>query len=243
METLLLTWTIAPHKNITWYKSTTLVPKERYNEYIQTIIFYITQSDFAQIVFCENSNACFHNLELVQELCKIYNKTFELLQFCGDTQKVIDLWYWYWDAECMDFAFDHSKLLRNCENFYKISGRYKVSNINIIIKKYIYDSNVFYQASPIWFFTIMTWFIKINKHFYKKHFYNLKYLCKKSKILEVIYWEAIKGNKSFTYMWIYPRFLHLSWRKYMIKVIESKLNYIWLAYFNTIIRKFILIHK
>ncbi|MDD3645904.1 MAG: hypothetical protein PHH06_00690 [Candidatus Gracilibacteria bacterium] len=183
METLLLTGTISPSKDIKkqGYKSTSIKPKERYFEYINSIIYYITQSDFKNIVFCENSNYNFKDLDLINELCKLYNKNFELLQFNGDHKKSLELGYGYGDGECMDFAVDNSQVIKSSKNWYKISGRYIIKNINEIIKIFK-DKNVYFFKGTnidlanfsIALFSISTYFFKTNSLFYKENLYNIK---------------------------------------------------------------------
>lgn len=242
METLLLTWTIAPDEKILkqWYNSTSLIPEKRYFEYIDTIIYYIINSKFTKIIFCENSNYYFKDLESIKSLCKIYNKNFELLQFNWDNSKTLELWYWYWDAECMDYAFDNSNMLKNSKNWYKISWRYKVININKMLDYYKKNDNVIYKSTPLWFFLIMTWFIKLNNNYYKKYFYGIKNKCNRNKMLEVLFWEQIKNEKTYKYMWMYPKLSHISYFKYMKFVIRAKLNYMWINYIFIILRKILI---
>ena len=240
METVLLTWTISPNKEIgdkLWYKSTSLDPKVRYFSYIDTIVYYILNSKFTHIVFCENSNYPFEDKKLIEDLCYIYNKHFELLQFVWDHKKTLEKWYGYGDGECMDYAVDHSKLLKESKTWYKITWRYKISNINKIIDTYHGAKNIFYVASPIGFWTIMTWFIKTNTSNYRHLFYNIKEDVAAQQILEKLYYDRLTPTISYVYMGIYPRFAHISKLHYLLKVIESKLNYLGLHYINIFLRK------
>ena len=76
-QTLLLTWTIKPISEIlsvNSYHSTSLDPEARYSQYIDTIIYYIVNSNFTHIVFCENSNYPIKDYPTILGLAKIYNK-------------------------------------------------------------------------------------------------------------------------------------------------------------------------
>lgn len=193
-ETLLLTWTISPNWDIVkqWYKSASLDPNKRYFEYIDAILYYITQSDFINIIFCENSNFYFQDLNFINHLCEIYNKNFELLQFTWDYQKALDLWYGYWDAECIDYAIDKSLILRNVKNWYKISWRYKCMNINKIIYNQNKQDIAFFKWVNFSYFSICTAFFKCNNSFYNLYLYNSWEKMNKNLPLEMIFYISLR---------------------------------------------------
>jgi hypothetical protein len=199
-ETLLLTWTITPAPAIVlqWYTSSTLNPDERYFQYIDTILYYITQSDFNNIVFCENSN---HNIndqdmELLHSLSLLYNKKLEFLCFAGNIQKTIELWYGYWDNECIDFACNNSDLLKLSQSWYKISGRYKCTNINTLIQEHKNDSIYFFKWVNRSLFSVCTALFKCNTIFYRENLYNVYDACSslKPKSLESLYYYMLRKN-------------------------------------------------
>ena len=102
MNTLLLTGTVQPYPVVSqsWYSSTSLNPSKRLAEYMDSIIYYISQSAFSYIVFCENSDYAIPaiDLQIIEDLCEYYHKKFELLQFKWDYDMVVKKWYnyWYW---------------------------------------------------------------------------------------------------------------------------------------------------
>lgn len=211
METLLLTWTISPNKKIInqWYKSTSLNPEQRYFEYLDAIIYYISQSNFQNIVFCENSNYLFKDLSLINGLCKIYNKKFELLQFNWNYQKTLDLWYWYWDWEIIDYAIDNSSLLKKSINWYKISGRYICININEIILNHKNSNNIFFKWVNFSFFSVCSAFFKTNNNFYYENLYKLNEKLDKNISLETIYYSKLRKFSLSKTCWnlkIFPKF-------------------------------------
>ena len=213
-EILILTWTISPSKT-QGYKSASITTEIREKQYLKSLIFYITQSDFWKIVFCENSNYKFNKstLDNLIYLSKYFGKEIELLHFKWNYEKVDELWYWYWDWECIDYAFDNSKIFQNNESFYKISWRYIIGNINRMIECYKNNNNFFMRDIPS-FFSMNTWFFKMDSELYKKYFYNIKNsvnhwnkwlkewkISKNSKtkeILETVFYSILYNNNLFS---------------------------------------------
>jgi len=177
MQTLLLTWTIKPNND--WkQKSTVLsdrnffVPEYRLKQYISTILYYITQSNFDNIVFCENSNYGIKNIEDIKNIAKLFNKKFELLQFKWDREKIVKYSYHYWEAEIFDFAFENSNLIQKSAGFFKATWRYIIKNINDLIEDYKNYEYFFYK----WFglnstLCVNTAFFKVSRKFYKENLY------------------------------------------------------------------------
>ncbi len=131
MNTLLLTGTIQPQKNILFLNVTD--PSTRYHQYIQNIARYICNSDAQAIVFCENSWYEITDIGILQWLAKIYGKKLEILQFNGDHEKSVKKGRWFWENEIIEYAIKHSQLIRESWSFIKITGRYRCENINSII--------------------------------------------------------------------------------------------------------------
>lgn len=82
METVLLTGTIAPKSNVPLLKVTD--PLTRYAQYKETIVKYIQDSNFDQIIFCENSGYKIPDQEFLYTTAKKYKKNIEILQFDGN---------------------------------------------------------------------------------------------------------------------------------------------------------------
>ena len=204
-ETLLMTWTISPSKIQKWYQSSTLSSEIRKLQYFKSLLFYITQSNFWKIVFCENSDYKFNESEkhVIWYLSKLYDKEFELLSFKWDFEKTNEVWYWYWEWECIDYAIDNSKLLKNSNTFYKITWRYIIWNINQIIDLYKNDKNIFIRNNIVWYFSMNTAFFKMDKQLYKEFFYNAKKKVNNFKNLsfEVTFYTIIYENNLYKYNW------------------------------------------
>jgi hypothetical protein len=78
---LLLTSTISPHQNIQNKSSQDLDTNRRKQDYLRALIYYITQSDFDEIVFCENSNTYLKEFDDVKKIAEIFGKKIEFLIF------------------------------------------------------------------------------------------------------------------------------------------------------------------
>lgn len=172
METLLLTGTIKPNKEIVkiWYTHN-INSEIRYKTYLDNIIFYLTKTNFSNIVFCENSNYPIKDIKLLEDTAFKYNKKIEILQFSWNEELTLKYGYWYWEAEILDYAFENSILIKNSKNWYKLSWRYLLINSNDIINSYKNDNIYLFKLFRFAFFSICTAFFKINNDFFEKNFY------------------------------------------------------------------------
>ncbi len=171
-NTLLLTWTITPNQYIENKSANDLNIENRKKDYIRALLYYITQSNFSHIIFCENSNTYLEEFESIKNIAKTFNKNLEILTFNWDVNLAINYWYWAWESEIFDYVFENSELLKNSNSFYKITWRYIVKNMNTIIKKLDESENYFHKQ---WLFmtqfTFSTAFFKISKANYQKYLY------------------------------------------------------------------------
>ena len=178
-NTLLLTWTINPYKDIKaqWYPHKIDI-KTRLSEYIDAIIYYISNSNFTHIIFCENSNYSIppQDLEIINSTCDYYNKDFELLQFVSNHTEIKNRWYNYWEGECIDYAFENSRFLKKAKSWYKITWRYKYRNINDIINEWENQEWYFYRFSFPWLYWCVSAIFKCNNEIYEEYLYNAKNL-------------------------------------------------------------------
>lgn len=192
--TLLLTWTINPKIwNTITYKNS-LDPNVRIKEYLKAVYFYVTISDFKNIVFCENSNFnCKEYIDNISYIAKLYNKNFEFIQFMWNHNETITRkTYSYWEWEILDYAFDNSRLLKQSKSRYKITWRYIIYNINDIIKSSEEMENLLFRwLRSLSFFSIDTSFFKVSNEIYKKYLYNTKTLTQKDRCIEKIFYEKL----------------------------------------------------
>ena len=233
-ETVLLTGTIKPNIKIRgwkyWYKWSIDV-NERIMDYYISILFYITYSDFKNIVFCENSNYNFDtqitSLKKIAETC---NKNLEIIQFKWNNDALQKTYYWYWEWEIINYALSKSEILQNCKNWYKITWRYIIGNINSILERNKKDDNLFFRLLfGFWLFTICTAFFKTNNITYNKYLYDINDKLKPWITLESLYYIVLK--KSTIKSWKLSEIPYRIWRdsKYRNTNTYQKLAfYIWL---------------
>lgn len=128
---LLITATILPQdKRFLMIKE----PKQRLQQYLDCLSFFIVKTDVSRIVLCDNSNYDFP-CDMMGALAERYGKKLEIIQFTGNTKKIAVQGKGYGEGELIKYALNHSVLLRKAEYFIKVTGRLKVLNINQIIKK------------------------------------------------------------------------------------------------------------
>lgn len=181
-ETLLLTWCIEPKWTILSKKEHDLVLEKRLKQYINAILHYITISDFENIVFCDNSNYNWEFFTHINSIAKNYNKNFEYITYDGNKNSW-KYWYGYSECELIDYAFENSLFIQKSTNWYKITWRYILKDINKLIST-TRNSNFYFHKQWIFdsFLTVSTSFFKINNTIYqellyKKHteLYNMLY--------------------------------------------------------------------
>lgn len=231
-----LTWTIQPPKNIKNLKNTD--PNSRLREYVDNIIFLIKDSSVEKIVFCESSNYQSSIFSFLQEFASFYWKYFEYLSFKWNSDKVISNGRWYWEQEILEFFIKNSVLLKNEKEFFKLTGRYKIKNINDIIVNEKSKSNVFVKISPF-DSRCNTAFFKSSVSFFTDVFVG----CAEdinddmwiNYQIEWIYQKRLKkSKKAYRCFKKMPIFEALTWSGYVLKenfIIDSVkqlLNILWL---------------
>lgn len=105
-------------------------PNARKNQYIDTIRFYLRKTNL-KILFVENSGN-----DISEVFGKeIDNNRLEILTFYGNEYDR-SLGKGYGEMLIMEYANQHSRFIKNTDFVFKITGRYKILNINMFIKKY-----------------------------------------------------------------------------------------------------------
>lgn len=132
MNTLLITGCIDVSNNIKYLKIKN--KNDRLNQYLETIRWAIEETNFNNIIFCENSNYEYDFDSYVSKLKNINKKNFEYLTFKGDTKNTDKHGKGYGEGEIVKYAYNNSKFLKDSDYFYKLTGRLKIKNINKILK-------------------------------------------------------------------------------------------------------------
>jgi hypothetical protein len=150
-------------------------------------------------VFCDNSNTYLKDFDYLKDLAKRFWKRLEFLIFQWDITLTEKYWYWCGEAEIFDYFFEHSILLKGTESFYKLSGRYILRNVNMVIDKLKNKKDYFRRAmfcTNIFelnnYFMVATAFFKISKEKYEEHLYKKQLsLCISSGIRSEIVWYIL----------------------------------------------------
>ena len=186
----------------------------RLNQYIDSITYYIGNSIFKKIVFCENSNFSYADKKKLYELAIDNGKELEWLSFQGDENNVVKYGKGYGEGEIINYALRNSNLLKTCHIFAKVTGRLVITNINSVIcrrhNQLIVMNEDIYRRKGI-----DTRFYVIDKKIYQTYFIDAyKYSndsLEESVALEDVFREVIINKKlKYSNSREYPRFVGIS---------------------------------
>ena len=105
----------------------------RYKQYVEAIFFYLKETDLP-ILFVENSG-----VDISKEF-NFNNNRIEILTFYGNVFER-HLGKGFGEMEIIEYALKRSKKIKHSDFIFKITGRYKILNINSLINQY-------YQLKP-----------------------------------------------------------------------------------------------
>jgi hypothetical protein len=135
MTTIILTTTVHIHDNIKLIYQ--VDPTTRINTYLKSILQWLNNTQF-NIVLVENSGYNFHELDEEKEKFK---DRFEVIVF--DDSKLSDTEFirnsnskGRHEIFAINYAFNHSKLLKTSNFIIKITGRFFIPEFEEYLKKY-----------------------------------------------------------------------------------------------------------
>lgn len=181
-------------------------PEIRLTQYIDSLNYYIENSPFFYIVFCENSNFYYCGMEAIMLRAKKKGKHLEWLSFQGDYKSVSMYGKGYGEDELVSYAMAHSKLLAKAKSFCKVTGRLIVINSTVLMANLKIGTNYFFRDiySP---YTkgVDTRFYLCDKQFFVNTLMNCySKECVSSCIpLEEVYYKLLNGN--YCCMQAYPQ--------------------------------------
>ncbi|MDR3169057.1 MAG: hypothetical protein LBU27_04800 [Candidatus Peribacteria bacterium] len=199
---LLLTATITPQ---THHELALTDAKKRYHQYLANLKRLIQKSDFQQFVFCENSATEFPDTQLITDLAAKHGKQVEFLSFQGNKQLIQKYTRAYGDQEIIEYAVKHSQILAQHAGFYKLTGRYRVANINTLLRVRRREPTVFIKGG-VRIPTVHTSFFKTDKEYFIQYLQG-KYVDLPNyphQRLEYLYYDLIK--KSGTAMHLHGQY-------------------------------------
>lgn len=206
---LIITGCIRPNQNIPYLK---LIDSSiRLAQYIESIEFYILNSNFDIIIFGENSNY-YYNIDKLKKMADELGKEFEWLSFCGDENKAIKRGKGFGEGEIIEYILSNSRYKAEIKCFVKVTGRLKVVNINNILNRINFNKNYFNpDVNLIKFLKNKKPVIDTRFYFVQTNYYNniLKDLYKsvddKNDLqLETCFFKALNENKKYDNFPIYP---------------------------------------
>lgn len=168
---LLLTGTIAPNlfkkPNDTSAVNVNLTDeKERLRQYETAITGYIENSAFTDVVFAENSGAAFDERKF-RALAEERGKKFEyILRKLDDEQieRMKKRGKSYGEADLIDYAIKNSRLIKNTDVLYKVTGRLFLRNSKSLVGK---STTAFIARNKIHW--LDTQFCRLNLNDYFKY--------------------------------------------------------------------------
>src|SRR5262249_46354525 len=131
--TLIITSTVYVNSDLTVVTD----PGLREQQYIDSILFYIGSAGTKKIVVCDNSGFDYSKIERLPAQAKQHGKEIEFLSFQGDKDKIKQRGKGYGEGEIMEYTFRNSRLLGKESDFFKVTGRVLVLNIDRIVSKVI----------------------------------------------------------------------------------------------------------
>jgi len=178
---LLITGCINPDIDVPFLKITDY--EYRRTEYIDSIKYYIEETNIKKIVFCDNSAE--NEPKELCELARRKSKQFEWLSFQGNNAKAVEQGKGYGEGEIIEYALKNSSLLKESKYFIKVTGRVKVRNIDCLLF-FMKNSHLYFvRNSP---FNVDTKVYGIPSEVYKKFFL---YAFKEVDDIEGIYLEHL----------------------------------------------------
>ncbi|HWK04827.1 MAG TPA: hypothetical protein VNS58_14400 [Puia sp.] len=125
--------------------TTLLDPRQREQQYLDSLSWFITDSPLIKIIVCDNSG--YRYPSSLYELADAHLKQLELLSFNGNNALVQEYGKGYGEGEIMDFVMMHSLLLKEADGFLKVTGRLKVVNIAQVLRRSKAAENYFMPVS------------------------------------------------------------------------------------------------
>lgn len=161
--------------------------KKRLKEYENSIERYICETEFNPIVFIENSGYSFDS-ERFEKLAEENDKQFEFLNGTICKEEVKAHGKGYGDSLLIYEGLTKSKLLKNVDFFYKLTGRIFLKNSRKIIASCHKHRNEFISYDGMGW--VITYLFKANKSDYLKVMENVFLQCddKSLRDMEICFW-------------------------------------------------------
>ena len=179
--------------------------RQRLEEYIDSLLYYITETTIKEIVFCDNSNYEFDRSK-IYAMAEKYEKSIEIIQFSGSRNEIAQNGKGFGEGEIIKYALSNSRLLLNADYFIKVTGRVKIKNIEKI-KDNLCPDKMYFNKSVTAYQLIDTMMFCIPKKRYLNYFVDVyRQVCdKKDRSIEHVIRDTITGyHLKFSNLPFYP---------------------------------------
>lgn len=210
---LIITACINPNENVN-----NLVLRDsntRFKQYMECLEYFIKDSIFDKIIFCDNSNATF-DTDYYYNLVQKQKKKLEIISFLGNVSSVSVRGKGYGEAEILNYVFEHSRMMKNEKFFVKVTGRLTIKNVNSILKKIDEKNNYFLPLQKLFKESckkIDTRFYGMRTDIFIRYFTLIgEEINEKDGVsLEHVFHEVIQRNNiKYSLIPRYPRYVGLS---------------------------------
>lgn len=164
----------------------------RLKQYEDAISFYIEETKMDYIIFGENSGYDF-NIEKFETLALNNKKKFEFIPITTDYEMTVKLGKSYGEGDCIEQTVIRSRLLKEVEFFYKVTGRVIVKNIDSLLDN-DNESRCIFRNDLNRCYTV---FFKMNKQMFLNYFLGCKYRCDETQDIDIetVFYQIITENK------------------------------------------------
>ena len=181
--------------------STKILDREdRLFQYLESLDYAIENyKKITHIIFCENTGYNY-DYNSLKEKAELRGKLLEVIIFKGNYSIIQQKGKGYGEGEIIEYALDNSKYLKDCQSFYKLTGRLIVRNMDRIIAGTKSKNAFDFQPGAIYNRNqnhIETIFYKTERDLYQKYLYQAYQDVDESKIeyLEHVYYQQLNGLK------------------------------------------------
>lgn len=105
----------------------------REKQYVDSILYYLNNSNIKQIIVCDNSGFDYSNYNF-ETIALLKHKNIEILTFKGEFEAISKFGKGFGEGEIIKYVLNNSNLIQNSTAYFKVTGRIIVKNINKIIK-------------------------------------------------------------------------------------------------------------
>ena len=207
---LLITGCVSPSPNQAFHALKDV--KVRFQQYVDSITWFLYHSSFKNIVFCENSNYfvfednALREKEKLCELAAKQHKRLEVISFQGDFAMVEKTNKGYGEGEIIQYALKQSELLRRAKSFCKVTGRVEVLNIDDVFSKIEYGQNYFNRDLAHGRRSIDTRIFCCDIEYYKRNLMLLYKQLEPQNSIEGLFWLTLRDLDKWNSTYAYPDF-------------------------------------